>query len=397
MMGVVMRRGDPAQIGGLLAGLRAKGETVDEITGFAEAMTAHVVPVTPSRPPWSTSSAPVATGPARSTSRPRPPRCRGRRGGGREAREPRRRARPAARPTCCCWESLLEQPLERIARRSTSTASASCSPAPTIRRCATRRRCDRSSARARCSTSSGRWRTRPAPATASSASHAPPSRARTQRRSPASAHAGRSSCTATEGSTSCRRPGPARRRGRRRARFASGSSTRARSGSTRRRPRSCKAAMPLRTPRPSGGPRRRARRPRRRPPERRRNRGGGPRRDLGEGVDGGGGDRLRRRRRDSRATRGVLGRHGGRLMGCFADALRAPGLGAIARSSAARRRRRPAPRRRPGADRRVLRCGGGRGDLGARRRAVRGHVDDLRAARVATDAPAREGLLLDRR
>jgi anthranilate phosphoribosyltransferase len=41
----------PAQIGGLLIGLRAKGESVEEITGFAEAMAAHVVPVTPTRTP----------------------------------------------------------------------------------------------------------------------------------------------------------------------------------------------------------------------------------------------------------------------------------------------------------------------------------------------------------
>ena len=46
-------RGDatPAQIGGLLVGLRTKGETVDEITGFAEAMREHVVPVRPTRTP----------------------------------------------------------------------------------------------------------------------------------------------------------------------------------------------------------------------------------------------------------------------------------------------------------------------------------------------------------
>ena len=51
-MGVVMSgEATPAQIGGLLVGLRAKGETVDEITGFAEAMAEHVVPVTPTRAP----------------------------------------------------------------------------------------------------------------------------------------------------------------------------------------------------------------------------------------------------------------------------------------------------------------------------------------------------------
>ena len=52
VMDVVMEgNATPAQIGGLLIGLRAKGETVEEITGFAEAMRAHVVPVHPTRTP----------------------------------------------------------------------------------------------------------------------------------------------------------------------------------------------------------------------------------------------------------------------------------------------------------------------------------------------------------
>ena len=52
VMDVVMEgNATPAQIGGLLLGLRAKGETVEEITGFAEAMRAHVVPVNPTRTP----------------------------------------------------------------------------------------------------------------------------------------------------------------------------------------------------------------------------------------------------------------------------------------------------------------------------------------------------------
>ena len=52
VMGEVMRgEATPTQIGGLLVGLRAKGETVEEITGFAEAMREHVLPVSPSRTP----------------------------------------------------------------------------------------------------------------------------------------------------------------------------------------------------------------------------------------------------------------------------------------------------------------------------------------------------------
>ncbi len=47
----VIMSGDatPGQIGGFLVALRAKGETADEITGCAEAMRAHVLPVTPKR------------------------------------------------------------------------------------------------------------------------------------------------------------------------------------------------------------------------------------------------------------------------------------------------------------------------------------------------------------
>src|SRR5690242_21666912 len=39
----------PAQIGGFLVALRAKGETADEIAGCAEAMRAHVLAVQPRR------------------------------------------------------------------------------------------------------------------------------------------------------------------------------------------------------------------------------------------------------------------------------------------------------------------------------------------------------------
>ena len=49
-MGEIMA-GDatPAQIGGFLVALRAKGESADEIAGCAEAMRAHVLPVHPAR------------------------------------------------------------------------------------------------------------------------------------------------------------------------------------------------------------------------------------------------------------------------------------------------------------------------------------------------------------
>ena len=50
VMGEIMAgEATPAQIGGLLVALRAKGETADEIAGCAEAMRAHVLPVRPSR------------------------------------------------------------------------------------------------------------------------------------------------------------------------------------------------------------------------------------------------------------------------------------------------------------------------------------------------------------
>ena len=60
----------PAQVGALVAALRTRGETVDELAGMVESMRAHATQVTlASRP--STRAAPAAMAPGRSTSRPR--------------------------------------------------------------------------------------------------------------------------------------------------------------------------------------------------------------------------------------------------------------------------------------------------------------------------------------
>ena len=125
----------PAQIAGVLVGLRAKGETADEIAGCADAMREHVVPVHPTRAPVvdvvgtggdgagtfniSTTAALAAFG----------------RSCGGKARQPCRELGLLELQTCSKrWVSRSSRRRTGSRNRSTSSASASCSPAPTILR-----------------------------------------------------------------------------------------------------------------------------------------------------------------------------------------------------------------------------------------------------------------------
>ena len=99
-MAVVMEgEATPAQIGALLGAIAARGETEDEVVGFARAMRARAVRACARRAP-STPAAPAATGRARSTSRrsrrwwSRPAACRS------PSTATARPAAAAAAPTC---------------------------------------------------------------------------------------------------------------------------------------------------------------------------------------------------------------------------------------------------------------------------------------------------------
>ena len=181
----------------------------------------------------------------------------------------------------------------------------------------------------------------------------------------ASARGGRSSSTGTAGWTSCRRRARTSSSRWMTARSGSGSSILARSASTRPRPTSSGAEMRGGTPTPSAASsqgseagdatlcsstlRGQSSRP-------------GSQRASVRASRRGRSDRLGRRSGDTRAPRGILERGGARRMGRFADALRAPGLGAVAeikrRSPVGRR---PASRRGSRPDRPRVRVGRGCG------------------------------------
>ena len=178
-----------------------------------------------------------------------------------------------------------------------------------------------------------------------------------------------------------------------------GSSTRATSGSSVPTRPSCAAALRPRTPRRSAASWRASTAAKR---DAVLLNAAGALVTAGLAADLGGGRRRRgarrrhgRGRRDPRAARRVLQRGAG-LMGRFAEALRAPGLGAIAEI---KRRSPSAGDLRPGADpARIARVvwPGRRGRrLGPRRRALRRHVGrPPRGTRRERRAAPRQGLLL---
>ena len=395
VMGSIMGgEATPAQIGGLLVALRTKGETVDEITGFAEAMREHVVPVTPTRTPVvdivgtggdGARTFNISTAAGSSRPRPAPPS---------RSTATARRARPAARPTCSRSSASRSSSRPSGSPRSIDELGfgfmfarahhpAMRFAAPVRQELGTRTVFNVLGPLAN-----------PAGARDGVFGVYSPELARTYAEALAGLGARRAFVVHGDGGLdelSPVRPEP-RRRGRSTARSRSGSSTRATSASTRSDPAELRGGTPAenaaairRVLAGERGGRRdavllnaagRARRRRRSPTT-----SGRASRSRADAIDSGGAGAT------PRAARRVLQRGAG-LMGRFDDALRAPGLGAIAEI---KRRSPSAGDLGPDAD--PARIAPAYAAAGAAAISVLvderfgGTWDDLRAARAATTCP----------
>ena len=155
----------PAQLGGVLLGIRVRGETTDELAGFVRAMRARAL-VAVQRRDGTIDTCGTGGDVHRHLQHLHRGLDRHRRGGRarRQARQPRRRLPAGSSDAMACarpdaWSRRRRKPRPRCARRVLPT----CTRPPSTRACATRARCAGSSACAPPSTCAGRWPTRPCP------------------------------------------------------------------------------------------------------------------------------------------------------------------------------------------------------------------------------------------